>query len=294
MAEIFVPNGSWAFDGETLRIVPGSGSGVHELRKAIGELEVPLAAIAGVAFEPARRGGHLRLRLRKGADPLTDAVGGSLGAPADPYRLAVPAGRTGAAEYLADEVRDMLRAYPVPSGPSAEFLMPGPAVPVTATAGDGTAVFDGEQVRLEWTLFAKTVKKSAGPQVFALAELAGVEWKPLAGLGYGSLRFRLKDDRPPQPPESDPRCLSWGIQRYGGMTALVAAAVVARLPRHAELPATAKAAPAAVEAAPGAGADGLDAQIRRLGELGELHRAGVLTDEEFERAKRAVLRDMEA
>jgi hypothetical protein len=36
--------------------------------------------------------------------------------------------------------------------------------------------------------------------------------------------------------------------------------------------------------------DGHDALLRRLRELGELHRDGVLTDEEFTMAKQAVLK----
>ncbi|WP_205613519.1 SHOCT domain-containing protein, partial [Streptomyces sp. S5] len=40
----------------------------------------------------------------------------------------------------------------------------------------------------------------------------------------------------------------------------------------------------------GASADDPDALLRRLRELGELHRDGVLTDEEFSLAKQAVLR----
>ncbi|MEZ7003473.1 SHOCT domain-containing protein, partial [Streptomyces sp. AD55] len=45
--------------------------------------------------------------------------------------------------------------------------------------------------------------------------------------------------------------------------------------------------------APGSGAgDDHDALLRRLRELGELHRSGVLTDEEFTQAKQAVLRRM--
>ncbi|WP_143665873.1 SHOCT domain-containing protein, partial [Streptomyces griseus] len=47
---------------------------------------------------------------------------------------------------------------------------------------------------------------------------------------------------------------------------------------------------AAEPAAPPAGDH--DALLRRLRELGELHRAGVLTDEEFSTAKQAVLRSM--
>ncbi|GIH68236.1 DUF4429 domain-containing protein [Sphaerimonospora thailandensis] len=286
MAEIFVSDGSWTFDGEHLRIVPGSGKDVHELRKVLGELAVPLEAIAGAAFEPARKGGHLRLRLRKGADPLTDAVAGGLDAPADPYRLAVPKDRTGAAEYLADEIRDSLRIWQIPSGPCEDFLLPGPAVPLTASAGDGTVNFDGEHVRIHWTMFAKSVKEAAGPQEFALSDLAGVEWKPQSGVSYGTLRFRHKGGGPGGSPENDPHCLSWGIQRFGGTTALVAAAVVARLPREVQEPLALP--PPAADAH-----DDHDVLIRRLSDLGELHRSGVLTDEEFSTAKQALLRRLQ-
>ncbi|MDF3146699.1 SHOCT domain-containing protein, partial [Streptomyces sp. T21Q-yed] len=45
--------------------------------------------------------------------------------------------------------------------------------------------------------------------------------------------------------------------------------------------------------APAASAeDAHDALLRRLRELGELHRTGVLTDEEFTMAKQAVLKRM--
>jgi len=281
MAEIAVPDGVWTFNGETLRVVPGSGREVHELRKSLGELVVPLEAIAGATFEPARKGGHLRLRLRRGADPLTDAVAGSLTAPADPYRLAVPKGRTGAAEYFADEIRDALTVWQTPAGPCEEFLLPGPPVPISAGAGDGDVSFDGERVRITWTGFATSVKEQAGPQEFALTDLVGVEWKPQSGVSYGCLRFRVKDEGPAKQPQKDPHCVSWGMQRFGGTTALVAAAVLARIPRRAELPPP-PSTPGEVEVV-----------LRHLAELGELHRAGVLTDEEFSTAKQALLRRME-
>ncbi|MGW4798516.1 DUF4429 domain-containing protein [Nonomuraea sp. NPDC004297] len=284
MAEIAVPDGSWTFNGEMLRIVPGSGKDIHELRRSLGEVHVPLEAIAGASFEPARKGGHLRLKLRKGADTLFDVAAGALGAPADPYRLAVPKARAGAAEYFADEVRDTLLVYQTPGGSCDEYLMPAPTVPISATAGDGTALFDGERVRLEWNGFAASDKERAGPQEFPLPDVVGVEWKPQSGMGYGTLRFRLKGEGPPQSPQKDPRCVSWGIQRYGGATALVAAAVLARLPREQpELP---------PPAAPVAD-DVHDAVLRRLTELGQLHRAGVLTDEEFAQAKQAMIRRLQ-
>ncbi|KAB8193547.1 DUF4429 domain-containing protein [Nonomuraea phyllanthi] len=282
MTEIAVPDGSWTFDGELLRIVPGGDKDVHELRRTLGEVIVPLEAIASVAFERSRKGGHVRLRLREGADPLSDAVAGSLGPPADPYRLAVPKNRAGAAEYFADEVRDTLLISQTPSTPCDGYLLPGPSVPISATAGDGTAHFDGERVRLEWTGFANSDKERAGPQEFPLSEVAGVEWKPQSGLGYGTLRFRVKGDGPAPPPQKDRRCVSWGIQRFGGATALVAAAVLARLPREPELP-----------PAPPASDDVHDAVLRRLAELGELHRSGVLTGEEFAAAKQAMIRRLQ-
>jgi hypothetical protein len=285
MAEIAVPDGSWTFNGDILRIVPGSGKDVHELRKTLGEVVVPRDAIAGVAFEPARRGGHLRLRLRKGADPLSDAVAGALGAPADPYRLSVPKNRVGAAEYFADEVRDTLTVYQTPTGPCEDYLLPGPNVPITATAGDGSAFFDGERVRLEWTGFADDKKEKKGPQEFPLSDISGVEWKPQSGMGYGTLRFRIKGEGPAKPPQKDVRCVSWGIQRYGGATALVAAAVLSRLPRNVPelLP----------PPSPPVADDTHDAVLRRLAELGELHRSGVLTDEEFSLAKQAMMRRLQ-
>ncbi|MEV0168567.1 uncharacterized protein DUF4429 [Nonomuraea fuscirosea] len=282
MAEIAVPDGSWTFDGEMLRIVPGSDKDVDELRRTLGEVSVPLEAIAGVTFEPARKGGHLRLRLRKGADALSDVVAGTLTPPADPYRLAVPKTRVGAAEYFADEIRDTLLVNRTPAGPCDGYLLRVPDVPVSATAGDGTALFDGERVRLEWTGWAGSEKEKAGPQEYPLSGLTGVEWKPQTGMSYGTLRFRVKGEGPVQQPQKDLRCVSWGIQRFGGSTALVAAAVLARLPREAPEP---PALPVAD--------DVHDAVLRRLAELGRLHQSGVLTDEEFATAKQAMIRRLQ-
>lgn len=278
MAEITGTDGTWTFNGEILRIVPGSDAKVHEIRRALGDRSIPLEAIAGAAFEAGRKGGHLRLRLRKGADPVYDAAAGGLTAPADPYRLTVPKDRVGAAEYFADELRDLLQVYQVPAGPCESWLLPAPDVPVSATAGDATVSFDGERVRLEWTWLAASGKEAAGNQEFRLADVVGVEWKPLSGVGYGSLRFRLKDEGPPKRPDKDLHCVSWGVQRFGGTTVLVAAAVLPMLSRPAaELPA----APSEADQ---------DALLRRLAELGELHKAGVLTEEEFSAAKQALLK----
>lgn len=57
MAEIIQRDGTWHFDGETVRIVPGRGKGIHPLRQELGERAVPLRALAGISFEPDRKGG---------------------------------------------------------------------------------------------------------------------------------------------------------------------------------------------------------------------------------------------
>ncbi|GIH60432.1 DUF4429 domain-containing protein [Microbispora siamensis] len=285
MTEIVVEDGAWTVDVEAVRITPGSGRDVHEVRKTLGDLVVPLEAVAGAVFEPSRKGGHLRLRLRPGADPLTEVGAGLLAAPADPYRLAVPKERRAAAEYMAGEIRDLVQLAQVPEEPCPDFLLPGPAVPISATAGDGTVSFDGVRVRLEWTGFAKAVKQAAGAQEFRLSDLTGVEWKPQSGLAYGSLRFRVRGEGPTGRPEEDRRCLSWGVQRFGGTSVLVGAAVLARLARHAPEPPAALPPPAP----DGRDLPSRDLLIRRLTDLGELHRSGVLTDEEFSTAKKALL-----
>ncbi|MBO0517759.1 Tat pathway signal sequence domain protein, partial [Streptomyces beijiangensis] len=64
--------------------------------------------------------------------------GGRLDGANDPYQLAVDADRSGVAEYLVDEVRNALLLDQVGTGPVGRFLLPGPAVPVSAAAGMGS------------------------------------------------------------------------------------------------------------------------------------------------------------
>lgn len=305
MAEIIQRAGTWTFDGDTLRIVPGNGRSTHTLRRELGEVAVPLQAVAGIAYEAGhgRKAGRLRVRLRTGADPLAHVAGGRLPDTADPYQLAVDGDRAGVAEYVVDEVRNARLLEQVPDGPCDRYLLPGPSVPRTAAGTDGTAVFDGERVQLEWNWMAEESKSSGGPRTLPLDELTAVEWTPAVGWQNGSLRFRPRGGHTAPKPEHDPNCvLLWGVRqaRETGGAVLLAAAVAARLPHPGAGPppalaesapaaagATASAPPSLVKSAPG-DADH-DALLRRLRELGELHREGVLTDEEFAAAKRAVL-----
>ncbi|MEW1610568.1 MULTISPECIES: DUF4429 domain-containing protein [unclassified Streptomyces] len=296
MAEIIQRDGTWTFDGETVRVVPGGKA--HPVRLALGELAVPVEALAGVSFEPERKGGRLRLRLRGGACPVLRAADGRLKDGADPYVLTVEKDRTGVAEYFVDEVRNALLIEQVPDGPVDRFLLPGPALPVSGGGGDGTASFDGESVRLTWNWKAEESKTASGPATLPLARISGVRWLPALGLENGYLRFEPVDGPVSAPPKYDPYSLElWGMSRKEYTAVVVAAAVLARLPQArtavdgpAGPPALTKAPATAPAALPPA--DDHDVLLRRLRELGELHRAGVLTDEEFSTAKQAILSRM--
>ncbi len=305
MAEVIVRDGSWTFDGELVRIVPGGDRKVHQLRQALGERAVPLTAISGITYEPGRKSSRLRLRLRDGADPFLQVTSGKLSDDADPYRLAIDKETAGAAEYFADEVRNALTIEQVPPGACDHYMLSGPGVPLTATAGDGTVSFDGNRIHIEWTEWAEEAKKSSGNREISLDEVTGVEWVPIVGLTNGFLRFRVTGASALLP-KHDPNCITWGMRREGGTISLVAASVMARRPHPSASAGPAVTGPAVTGAGTPAdrqtdggessGDDGADTShdtvLRRLRELGDLHRDGILTDEEFSEAKRALLRQL--
>ncbi|MDQ0763326.1 DUF4429 domain-containing protein [Streptomyces canus] len=297
MAEIIQRDGTWAFDGTTVRITPGLHRSVPLFRQTYGEVAVPLEAIAGVAFEPERKRGRLRMRLREGADPLLHATGGRLPDPADPYRLIVDVDRAGVAEYVAEEIRRALLLDQIPKEPTKTYLLPGPPVPVSVRSSDGTVSFDGTRVRIDWADTSDRVKRATGPRIIDVGDLVQVEWLPNSGYEDGFMRFVTRETSFSKlPPEKDPYALDlWGSTRRDLLTALVATAVTARLPHpstRGDLAYDDERAPrprlAAAAVPPPA--DHHDVLLRRLRELGELHRDGVLTDEEFAMTKAAVLR----
>ncbi|MEV8535282.1 DUF4429 domain-containing protein [Streptomyces sp. NPDC051211] len=306
MAEIIQKDGTWTFDGDAVRIVPGRDKGTGLLRQTLGEVTVPLQALAGISYEPGRKAGRLRLRLRDGADPLLQVTAGRLPEGSDPYRLAVEPDRSGVAEYFVDEVRNALLLDQVDPGPASGYLMPGPAVPITVGAGDGTVSFDGDRVSLEWNWKTEEAKASGGPRSFRVADVRAVEWYPAGGLDNGWLRFTVAGSTAKAPaPKYDPHTVELFGFKKDPLMALVGAAVLVRMPHPAAPretgvdPAPAGAAASAAPALDGrpapaslpqqAGEDH-DALLRRLRELGELHQSGILTAEEFAATKAAVLR----
>ncbi|MBT3151076.1 DUF4429 domain-containing protein [Streptomyces sp. CHD11] len=293
MAEIIQKDGTWTFDGEALRLTPGRDKNVGLLRETLGELVLPLGALAGISFEQGKKAGRLRLRLREGADPLLQAAGGRLTEPHDPYRLIVESDRSGVAEYFTEEVRTALLLEQVPSDPVGAYLLPGPSVPLSASAGDGTVSFDGERVRLEWNWKTEDAKAAAGTRTLALTDLTGVQWQPASGWENGHLRFSVRNAPTDAPAKYDPNSVElWGFKK-DPLMALVAAAVQARLP-HPAAPADERPQESGAGRQPAlpSSEDDHDALLRRLRELGELHHSGVLTDEEFTLAKQAILKRM--
>ncbi|WP_339130997.1 DUF4429 domain-containing protein [Streptomyces sp. f51] len=291
MAEIIQRDGGWAFDGSTVRITPGLHRSVPLFRQTYGEISVPLEAVAGVVHEAERRRGRLRLRLREGADPLLQATGGRLPDAADPYSLSVGTDPSGVAEYLAEEIRRALLLDRIPREPAGAYLLPGPPVPVSVRSSDGTVSFDGTRVRIDWADTSDRVKRATGPRIIDLDDVVRVEWLPNSGHGDGFLRFATRGTEcSALPPEKDPYALDlWGSPRRDLLTALIATAVTARLPHPSTRTGADAGRPRQAPLVPSQ-SDHHDVLLRRLRELGELRRDGVLTDEEFTVTKAAILR----
>ncbi|MER5296417.1 DUF4429 domain-containing protein [Streptomyces pharetrae] len=272
---------AWEFESDSVLIRYERGIRTPKLFQALGERRVPLAALQGVSLTPGRRGTVvLRAEVRPGADPLLEAADGQLKEHGDPYRLVLPAEKETLAEYYADELRALLTE----SGPADRFLVAGPAGPLSFKAYDGKASFDGTTVRFRWFWTgASSAKWKAGDQSFPVAELGGVEWRsPELFEGYLRLLRRDGADQPAQA-DQDPAAVVFGLG-YGPVheslpfAAAVLEAVRARGPMAAVTAAHRRRDPADI--------------AERIRHLGELHQAGLVTDEEFSVKKAELLAEL--
>ncbi|MFF4171859.1 DUF4429 domain-containing protein [Streptomyces sp. NPDC001744] len=269
---------------------------------------------------------------RPGADPLMEAAAGQLKESCDPYRLVLPADRETRAEYYRDALRAILPPEPGvagahgpggdarhgPSGgfgppdgideidgiggidgpgrtadegaggcagavtPADRFLVAPPSGPMSFKAYDGRASFDGgSEVTFRWSSTgASSAKWKAGDQTFPVRSLCGVEWRtPDVFDGY--LRLVPRSGEPPAArPDHDPASVVFGLG-YG--------------PVHESLP-FAAAVLAAIRASDRTpvpvGARTPEVVAERIRHLGELHRAGLVTDEEFSAKKAELLAEL--
>jgi hypothetical protein len=274
---------AWEFESDSVLIRYERGIRTPKLFQALGERRVPVEAISGVTLTPGRRGTVvLRAELRPGADPLLEAAAGQLKEGCDPYRLVLPAERATLAEYYADELRTLLKDD---DEPADRFLVAAPATPRQFKAYDAKASFDGKTVTFRWFWTgASSAKWKAGDQSFPVSALTGVEWRS-PEVFEGHLRLLRRDAAtPPAQPDQDPAAVVFGLG-YGPVHESLpfAAAVLAAVRQNT--------AAAAVPAARSPRRDPADI-AERIRHLGELHQAGLVTDEEFSSKKAELLAEL--
>ena len=282
---------AWEFESDSVLIRYERGIRTPRLFQALGERRIPLEALQGVTLTPGRRGTVvLRAEPRPGADPLMDAADGQLREGSDPYRLVVPAEHETLAEYYADELRSLLTDRP---GPADRHLVAPPESPRQFKAYDAKASFDGRTVSFRWfRTGASSAKWKAGDQTFRVADLAGVEWRSPELLD-GHLRLVHRDGgaggSAAGQPDQDPAAVVLGLG-YGPVHESLpfAAAVLAAV--RSSGPAPAASVPT-VTVLPGVRRDPADI-AERIRHLGELHRAGLVTDEEFSSKKAELLAEL--
>ena len=269
---------AWEFESDSVVIRYERGIRTPKLFQALGERRISFEAIETVTLTPGKRGTVvLRAEPRAGADPLMEAAAGQLKEGCDPYRLVLPAERETLAEYYADELRAQLKPD---DGPAERFLVAAPEVPLRFKAYDGKATFDGRTVSFRWFWTgASSAKWKAGDQTFAIADLNGVEWRS-PEVFEGHLRL-LRGAESLLPVDQDPAAVVFGLG-YGPVhESLPFAAAVLAAVRSAR--------PAAV--VPAARRDPADI-AERIRHLGELHQAGLVTDDEFAVKKAELLAEL--
>ncbi|MEU9097051.1 DUF4429 domain-containing protein [Streptomyces sp. NPDC048361] len=297
---------TWEFETDSVLIRFERGIRAPKLFQALRERRIPHEALEAVTLSPGKRGTVvLHAVPRPGADPLMEAAAGQLKEGCDPYRLVLPAEREMLAEYYADELRSSLTPYA--SKPADRHLVAAPEAPLHFKAYDGRAAFDGRQVSFRWFWTgASSEKWKAGDQTFPVAALSGVEWRS-PEVFDGHLRLlRRETDRPgggagpgvaghegagpagAGPADRDPASVVFGLG-YGPVHESLpfAAAVLAAVRGGGGSPSI----PHQLVSVPSARRDPADI-AERIRHLGDLHRAGLVTDDEFTAKKAELLAEL--
>ncbi len=282
---------AWEFESDSVHIRFERGIRTPKLFQVLGERRIPHEAIAAVTVAPGKRGTVvLRLVPRPGADPLMETAAGQLRESGDPYRLVLPAERKTLAEYYADELRPLV--FGADGDAPERYLVAAPEAPMQFKAYDGKAAFDGKTVSFRWFWTgASSAKWKAGDQSFLISDLAGVEWRS-PELSEGHLRLLHRDPSgvpraQTERADQDPASVVFD-RGYGPVYESLpfAAAVLGALRSFPS-------SPAGIPAPVGAPARRDPADIAdRIRHLGELHKAGLVTDEEFTAKKAQLLAEL--
>lgn len=322
----------WEFDTDSVLIRFERGIRTPKLLQALGERRIPYEALSAVEVTPGKRGTIvLRAVPRPGADPLMDAADGQLKDGGDPYRLVLPAERGSLAEYYAEEIRTALGPAAATAAESYLVAAPTPPLSFKAYDGkasfDGKAI----SFRWFWT-GASSAKWKAGDQRFRIDELSGVEWRSPESKGgaggspkqgrSGYLRL-LEHGAEGGRGGADGSAAGMGGARAGagagasGSAGAGSAGTVTRPDHdpaavvfglgyglvHESLPFAAAVLEAVRSSALGPSAGRARSAARpgrrdpadiadRIRHLGELHTAGLLTDDEFSSKKAELLAEL--
>lgn len=288
----------WEFDTDSVLIRFERGIRRPKLFQALGERRIPYEALRSVELTRGRRGTVvLHARARPGADPLMEAADGQLKDDADPYRLVLPADRGTLAERYRDELHGVLG--PDADTPAEQYLVAAPEPPLTFKAYDGKASFDGSSVAFRWFWTgASSAKWKSGDQSFPVDALAGVVWRSPEpngsggtapgewGNGYLRLLAHGAEEEGSGGADQDPASVIFGLG-YGPVhESLPFAASVLQAVRSAG---PAPVPPPRRTLEPRSGPADIADRIRQLGEL---HDAGLLTDDEFSTKKAELLAEL--
>ncbi|MFI8321265.1 DUF4429 domain-containing protein [Streptomyces sp. NPDC085529] len=289
MGDVLAGNhATWELESDALVIRFERGIRTPRLFQALRERRVPYEALMSATLAPGRRGTVvLHAVPRPGADPLMEAAAGQLKETCDPYRLALPADREDLAARWRDELAAVIPADPVDRLDSG-FLVEAPQGPRSFKAYDGKATFDGSsEVSFRWSSTMATSEKwKTGDQSFRVRELSGVEWRSPDSPG-GFLRLLPRGGAPrTDRPDHDPASVVFGLG-YGPVhdSLPFAAAVLSAIRAKDRAPVPAGAVVGAAHGDPGVIAE-------RIRHLGELHQAGLVTDEEFAAKKTELLAEL--
>ena len=230
----------------------------------------------------------LRAVPRPGADPLMEAAAGQLKEGCDPYRLVLPAERETLAEYYADELR--ARCSADAAGPAERFLVAAPEAPLQLQGVRREGVLRRAvacRFRWFWTGASSREVEGGRPEFpgrraeRGRVALAG----GLRGVSAAAARGDDAGDASRAQADQDPAAVVFGLG-YGPVHESLpfAAAVLAAVRRRGP--------GARSPAAAGPGRRDPADIAERIRHLGELHQAGLVTDEEFSAKKAELLAEL--